>query len=46
MQQAARVSDHTALMFQGEMIEHGQTRQIFNAPRQKITEDYIMGRFG
>lgn len=46
MQQAARVSDHTALMFQGELIEHGQTRQIFNAPRQKITEDYIMGRFG
>jgi phosphate transport system ATP-binding protein len=46
MQQAARVSDHTAFMFQGELIEHSATRQIFNAPKQKLTEDYIMGRFG
>lgn len=46
MQQAARVSDHTAFMFQGELIEHSSTRQIFNAPKQKLTEDYIMGRFG
>lgn len=46
MQQAARVSDHTALMYQGELIEHGVTKQIFNSPKQKITEDYIMGRFG
>ena len=46
MQQAARVSDHTAFMFQGDLVEYGTTRQIFNAPRQKVTEDYIMGRFG
>lgn len=46
MQQAARASDNTALMYQGEMIELGVTRQIFNTPKNKITEDYIMGRFG
>lgn len=46
MQQAARASDHTALMYQGEMVEHGTTRQIFNSPKNKVTEDYIMGRFG
>jgi phosphate transport system ATP-binding protein len=46
MQQAARASDFTALMYQGELIENGATRQIFNSPRNKITEDYIMGRFG
>lgn len=46
MQQAARASDRTALMYQGDMIEHGPTRQIFNSPKNKITEDYIMGRFG
>jgi phosphate transport system ATP-binding protein len=46
MQQAARVSEQTAFMFQGELIEHAATKQIFNAPKQKLTEDYIMGRFG
>ncbi len=46
MQQAARVSEQTAFMFQGELIEHSATKQIFNAPKQKLTEDYIMGRFG
>jgi phosphate transport system ATP-binding protein len=46
MQQAARVSDHTAFMFQGEMVEYAATKQIFNTPKQKLTEDYIMGRFG
>jgi phosphate transport system ATP-binding protein len=46
MQQAARVSEHTAFMFQGELVEYSSTRQIFNAPKQKLTEDYIMGRFG
>jgi phosphate transport system ATP-binding protein len=46
MQQAARASDRTALMYQGDLVEHGITRQIFNSPTNKITEDYIMGRFG
>jgi len=46
MQQAARVSDFTAYMYLGEMIEFGETDQIFLKPRQKATEDYITGRFG
>jgi phosphate transport system ATP-binding protein len=46
MQQAARSSDLTALMHHGELIEHGPTRQLFNSPKHKVTEDYIMGRFG
>ncbi len=46
MQQAARVSENTAFMFQGEMVEYSNTKQIFNAPKQRLTEDYIMGRFG
>jgi phosphate transport system ATP-binding protein len=46
MQQAARVSDHTAFMFQGEIVEYATTKQIFNSPKQRLTEDYIMGRFG
>ncbi|MCX6118792.1 MAG: phosphate ABC transporter ATP-binding protein PstB [Proteobacteria bacterium] len=46
MQQAARASDHTALMYHGELVEFGSTRQIFNSPKNKVTEDYIMGRFG
>ena len=46
MQQAARISDATAFMFQGELIEYGATEQIFTAPREKQTEDYIHGRFG
>ncbi len=46
MQQAARVSDYTAYMFLGEMIEFGDTDQIFLKTRSKQTEDYITGRFG
>ena len=46
MQQAARVSDHTAFFFEGKLIENGSTDQIFTRPREKQTEDYITGRFG
>jgi phosphate transport system ATP-binding protein len=46
MQQAARVSDHTAYMYLGELIEFGPTDTIFIKPRNKATEDYITGRFG
>ena len=46
MQQAARVSDYTAYMYLGEMIEHGDTNQIFTNPQKKHTEDYITGRYG
>ena len=46
MQQAARVSDFTAYMYLGELIEFGQTDEIFMKPKRKETEDYITGRFG
>jgi phosphate transport system ATP-binding protein len=46
MQQAARVSDYTAYMYLGELIEFGETDQIFLHPGRKETEDYITGRFG
>jgi phosphate transport system ATP-binding protein len=46
MQQAARVSDHTAFMFLGEMIEYGDTKQIFENPHMELTERYISGKFG
>jgi phosphate transport system ATP-binding protein len=46
MQQAARVSDYTAYMYLGELIEFGDTKDIFMKPRRKETEDYITGRFG
>ncbi len=46
MQQAARVSDFTALLMLGELIEFDKTEKIFTNPSQKITEDYITGRFG
>jgi len=46
MQQAARVSDFTAYMYLGEMIEVGETDNIFTAPKKKATEDYITGKFG
>ena len=46
MQQAARCSDHTAFMYMGELIECGETDQIFVRPQKKETEDYITGRFG
>lgn len=46
MQQAARISDKTAFFLLGEVIEFGQTEQIFSMPKNKKTEDYITGRFG
>jgi phosphate transport system ATP-binding protein len=46
MQQAARVSDRTAFMYLGELIEYGDTDQIFTNPAEKRTEDYITGRYG
>ncbi len=46
MQQAARVSDYTAFLFEGNLIEFGQTEQLFVKPQNKQTEDYITGRFG
>jgi len=46
MQQAARVSDYTAFMYLGDMVEHGATSQIFSNPAKQQTEDYITGRFG
>jgi phosphate transport system ATP-binding protein len=46
MQQAARVSDYTAFMFLGEMIEYGDTKQIFENPHIELTERYISGKFG
>jgi phosphate transport system ATP-binding protein len=46
MQQAARVSDYTAFMYLGDLIEHGSTETIFSNPSKQQTEDYITGRFG
>ncbi|HZH43263.1 MAG TPA: phosphate ABC transporter ATP-binding protein PstB [Lysobacter sp.] len=46
MQQAARVSDYTAFMYLGDLIEHGPTETIFSKPSKQQTEDYITGRFG
>jgi phosphate transport system ATP-binding protein len=46
MQQAARVSDYTSYMYLGELIEFGETKEIFMKPKRKETEDYITGRFG
>ncbi|MCK4458469.1 MAG: ATP-binding cassette domain-containing protein, partial [Methanosarcinales archaeon] len=46
MQQAARVSDYTAFFLLGELVEFGKTKQIFEMPEKKSTEDYITGRFG
>lgn len=46
MQQAARVADYTAYMFLGDLVEFGETTQIFKKPKHKQTEDYITGRFG
>jgi len=46
MQQAARVSEHTAFMYLGELIEFGVTSQIFTSPEKKQTQNYITGRFG
>jgi phosphate transport system ATP-binding protein len=46
MQQAARCSDYTAYMYLGELMEFGETEEIFFKPKRKETEDYITGRFG
>jgi phosphate transport system ATP-binding protein len=46
MQQAARASDYTAFLYIGKLIEFGETKRIFSAPKEKQTEDYITGRFG
>ena len=46
MQQAARISDNTAFFLLGELVEFGKTEQLFSAPTDKRTEDYITGRFG
>jgi phosphate transport system ATP-binding protein len=46
MQQAARCSDYTAYMYLGDLVEYGETKQIFMKPNRRETEDYITGRFG
>jgi phosphate transport system ATP-binding protein len=46
LQQAARVSNFTAFMYLGELIEIGATRDIFTAPKNRRTDDYVTGRFG
>jgi phosphate transport system ATP-binding protein len=46
MQQAARASDYTAFMYLGELVEFGETKDMFERPKEKRTEDYITGRFG
>ncbi len=46
MQQAARVSDRTAFLYMGELVEYGPTRQLFTRPSEPRTEAYLTGRFG
>jgi phosphate transport system ATP-binding protein len=46
MQQAARVSDRTAFFMLGKLVEYNRTEKVFQNPDQKMTEDYITGRFG
>jgi len=46
MQQASRVSDYTAFLYEGVLVEYGPTKQLFTKPEKKETEDYITGRFG
>ena len=46
MQQAARVSDLTAFFWMGQLVEYGHTEEVFTAPRERLTEDYVTGRFG
>ncbi len=46
MQQAARVSDCTAFMYLGELVEYGETEKVFTVPREKMTESYLSGKFG
>ncbi|HVN70497.1 MAG TPA: phosphate ABC transporter ATP-binding protein PstB [Desulfomonilia bacterium] len=46
MQQAARISDYTAFMYLGELVEYDRTEKIFTVPREKMTEEYLSGKFG
>ena len=46
MQQAARISDHTAFFYLGQLIEYDRTRKLFTNPARKQTQDYVTGRFG
>ncbi len=46
MQQAARVSDYTAFLYLGELVEYGPTKKIFENPEKELTERYISGKFG
>ena len=46
MQQAARVAQRTAFLYLGRLVEEGETTQLFSAPREKLTEEYVTGRFG
>ena len=46
MQQAARVADHTAFFYLGELVEFGETAQLFENPKKELTERYITGKFG
>jgi phosphate transport system ATP-binding protein len=46
MSQAQRASEQTAFFYRGKLIETGATRELFTSPKQKLTEDYISGRFG
>jgi phosphate transport system ATP-binding protein len=46
MQQAARVSDFTGFLYEGELVEFDDTKRLFTKPKEKQTEDYITGRFG
>ena len=46
MQQAVRISDQTAFFLMGDLVEYGNTEEMFSQPRDKRTEDYITGRFG
>ena len=46
MQQAGRIADRTAFFLLGELVEYGETADMFNTPADKRTEDYITGRFG
>ncbi len=46
MQQASRISDYTALMYLGRILEYGPTADLFTRPRLRETEDYVTGRFG
>jgi len=46
MQQAARVSDYTGFMYLGDLIELGHTEELFVTPKEKLTQEYITGKFG